>query len=93
MLVFGLLHFSDEHLIDLVGASLNELSDGLSLGKIVKCLYQFDTLLDGFNDVKGKLDAVLVDVVKVFHFVLEGLVIILPVAGTDVKDLIQISTS
>jgi hypothetical protein len=92
MLIFGLFHLLDEHLVDFVGLTLDVLDDSLTLGKGVKRFNQLNALLHRLNHFKREFDYILVNIFQFLHVQLKVLVIVLPMGGIDVQDGIVVGT-
>jgi hypothetical protein len=62
MLILGLLHLLDKHLIDLIRLSLHILDDCLPLSKTLERFDQFHALLHSLDNLECEFDDILINV-------------------------------
>ena len=87
-LLLGGLNLCDEEVHDLEGLLLDAGLDAIALGEVVEGFEHVDALLDGGDLLEGEVDYVLVHHVQLLNPRLECVVLLMPVRGLHVQDLL-----
>ena len=86
----GLVELLDEEVHDGLGLVLDGGSDGVPLGQVVEGLQHLDAELHGRDRLEGRVDDLLVHDVQLFHLVLEGVELLVPLGGLHVEYLVLV---
>lgn len=87
-LLFSGLDLSNEKIHDFYGFLFDTSFNAVSFGKIIKSFKHIDSLFDGGDLFKGKIDNILIHDIELFDAAFECVVFLVPVRCFDIKDLL-----